>query len=46
MKEIVKRELNVPLGYKFEELYDVEDLEYEFGPPIKEEEVNVKFGEK
>lgn len=37
-------ELNVPSGYEFGEIYEIDDTGYGFDKPIVEEEVNVHFG--
>ena len=29
-----------------EDLYDTNDIDFEFGPPIVEEEVNIEFGKE
>ena len=46
MKQKLKSELKVPKGYKFEDLYATDDIDFEFGPPIVEEEVNIEFGKE
>lgn len=46
MKQNKKIKLKVPSGYKFEELYDTEDIEFGLGHPIFEEEVGIEFGKE
>ena len=37
-------ELNVPIGYEFEEIYETDDTGYGYDTPVLEEEVMVDFG--
>ena len=46
MKQNKKIKLKIPKGYEFEELYDMDEERFAFGPPVFEEEVNIEFGKE
>lgn len=46
MKRTLKTQLKVPKGYEIEDLYDTDDIGYEFGQAPLEEEVGIDFGEE